>query len=137
MITNDLKWEENTQMLVKKANMNMELLRKSVSFGAPDEDLKIIYTTFIRPILEQSCVVWNSGLTQKCKDDLERIQKTAVKIILNKRYKDYSNALKILDLDFLEKRREYLCTKFAISAVKSEKMKGLFPKNTKTHIMNT
>ena len=116
MITNDLKWEANTQMLVKKANMIMELLRKSVSFNASYEDLKIIYITFIRPIVEQSCVVWNSDLIQKCIEDVEIIQITAVNINLNERYVDYSKALQVLDLDSLVNRREYLCIRFAKSA---------------------
>ena len=32
IITDDLKWDENTEYLVKKANSRMELLRKVASF---------------------------------------------------------------------------------------------------------
>ena len=81
IITNDLKWQENTKFLTKKGNMRLEILRKAAAFNASLEDLKIIYTTFIRSLLEQSCVVWQSGLTEYQKEDLERIQKTALKII--------------------------------------------------------
>ena len=42
IISNDLKWNLNTQNIVKKANARMELLRKVASFGAPLEDLKIV-----------------------------------------------------------------------------------------------
>ena len=57
IIFDDLKWDLNTQNLVKKANARMALLRKVASFGAPLEDLKTIYVLFIRSILEQSATV--------------------------------------------------------------------------------
>ena len=43
MISNDLKWEENTKELVKKANARMCLLRAVSSFHPPLNDLKTIY----------------------------------------------------------------------------------------------
>ena len=39
IITKDLKWDQNTAHLVKKANAKMELLRRVASFGASEEDL--------------------------------------------------------------------------------------------------
>ena len=47
--------------------------------------------------MEQSCTVWNSGLTEENIHDLERIQKSACKLILQDFYKSYDNALKLLD----------------------------------------
>ena len=76
--------------------------------------MKKIYILFIRSLLEQSATVWHSSLTQDNSDDLERVQKSAFKIILNQRYKDYSNALKILDMNTLKERREPLCLSFAM-----------------------
>ena len=66
----------------KKANARMQLLRKVASFDPPTEDLKDIYILFIRSILEQSATVWHSSITEENKSDLERIQKSAVRIIL-------------------------------------------------------
>ena len=40
-ITNDLKWDKNTEYLVKKANTRMELLRKVAEFTPSKEDKKI------------------------------------------------------------------------------------------------
>ena len=65
IITSDLRWEQNTSHIVKKANAKMELLRKVASFGAKVKDLKTIYILFIRSQLEQSAVVWSSSLTEK------------------------------------------------------------------------
>jgi hypothetical protein len=57
---------------------------------------------FCRSVLEQSCVVWGTSLTQENKDDLERTQKACSKLILREKYKNYNNALMVLDLDALE-----------------------------------
>ena len=71
ILTDDLKWDLNVSTIVKKANARMELLRRVASFGTPAEDLKIIYTLFIRSLLEQSATVWHSSLTQENITDLE------------------------------------------------------------------
>ena len=105
MITRDLKWDLNTSTIVKKANARMELLRRVAGFGTPPEDLKEIYVLFIRSILEQSATVWHSSLTQENKDDLERVQKTALKVILQDNYKGYKNSLAQLEIETLENRR--------------------------------
>ena len=84
----------------------MELLRKISSFGASLDELKNIYILYVRSLLEQSCTVWHSGLTEENAQDLERIQKTALKIILQEKYISYEKALTILDLETLEERRK-------------------------------
>ena len=87
----------------------MELLRRVASFGAPKEDLRTIYILYVRSVLEHSSVVWHSSLTDENSEDLERIQKSAIKIILGNKYKDYQSALNYLQLDKLYDRREELC----------------------------
>ena len=82
IITKDLKWDQNTAHIVRKANARMELLRRVASFGASEDELKDIFILFIRSQLEQSAVVWHSSLTEKNKNDLERVQKSALKIIM-------------------------------------------------------
>ena len=47
IITSDLRWEENTKILVKKANARMSLLRAVSSFGPASSDLKLIYIQYI------------------------------------------------------------------------------------------
>ena len=136
-IENDLKWDLNTKSLVKKANMRMQLLKKAASFGASKEDLKDIYVLFIRSILEQSAVVWSSSLTCENKNDLERVQKSALRIILGNEFKNYSSALNRLNLLTLEERREQLCLSFAKKCTKNDKMKHMFPLNEHKHSMKT
>ena len=80
-----------------------------------------IYVSFIRSLLEQSCTIWHSGLTDDNRNDLERVQKSALKIILKNKYKSYQNALNFLELENLENRREFLCLKFAKNHSKIKK----------------
>ena len=57
LVSNDLKWEEKAQYLVKKANAQLELLRKIASYTTSVAEKRKIYVLYIRRILEQSCVV--------------------------------------------------------------------------------
>ena len=135
IISNDLKWDENTTELIKKANARMCLLRKVASFSPPTQDLKIIYFQYIRSILEQSCVVWHGSLTEENRSDLERIQKNSLRIILKNKYINYEQALNDLNIDTLENRRETLCLKFAKKARNSPYIKELFKEKNKIHTM--
>ena len=137
IISNDLKWDLYTSSIVKKVNARMELLRRVASFNPPEEDLKEIYILFIRSILEQSATVWHSSLSEDNKNDLERVQKTALKIILKEKYCGYQQGLANLDLESLECRRENLCLNFANKCTKNDKLKHMFPLNPKYHDMKT
>ena len=88
-------------------------------------------------ILEQSCVVWHSRITEENSNDLERVQKSAFKIILSNEYKNYENALIKLNLVSLKTRRIQLCEKFALNCLKNDKTVKLFPLNLKKHSMKT
>ena len=137
ILSDDLKWDLNTDTLVKKANARMQLLRKVASFDAPVQDLKEIYILFIRSILEQSAPVWHSSITEENSNDLERIQKSAVKIILKDNFKGYKRGLAQLGIESLEERRKELCLNFANKCVKNTKLEHMFPRNDKSHVMGT
>ena len=113
----------------------MELLRKVAEFTKSVEDKKEIYVLYIRSILEQSAIVWHSSLTEENQEDLERVQKSAFKVILKQKYKSYNEACLILNLEPLHKRRQELCTSFAIKSVKNSSIQ--FNLNDKTHTMQT
>ena len=97
----------------------MQLLRKVAEFSTSIEDKKTIYILYIRSILEQSSVVWHSSQTQENCEDLERVQKAAVKIILGTNYDNYEDPLIKVNLETLKNRREELCKKFAKKSSKS------------------
>ena len=109
IITNDLKFNKNTDFLVKKAYARMEILRKLENFSNFLPDLKLIYISYIRSVLEINCTVWNSALNEKNINDLERVQKCALRIMLKDKYISYEKALLKTDLEKLNIRRRYLC----------------------------
>ena len=116
----------------------MQLLRKVASFGTSADELKDIYILYIRSILEKSATVWHSSLTEENKNDLERVQKSAFKIILGEQYKTYSNALQKLQLETLNLRRENLCLSFAASRNEnSNKTDTRYPDKFKVQHANT
>ena len=137
ILSDDLGWDLNTAALIKKGNSRMELLHRVAGFGTPVEDLKIIYILFIRSILEQSATVWHSSLTEENISDLERVQKSAIKVILQEKYNGYQNGLAQLGLEDLKSRREQLCLDFAKKCTKNKKLSHMFPINNKSHDMNT
>ena len=132
-----LTWDTNTDYLANCADSHLRLLLKMVEFNIPNEDLLNIYVLYIRSILEQSCQVWNSNLTLENITDLERIQKTACRIILQTDYSSYAEALETLNLESLYDRRATLCLKFARHCTRTSQAKDMFPLNQNDHHWNT
>ena len=56
---------------------------------------------------------------------------------MKEKYNNYEDSLRILNLDSLEIRRNYLHLKFAQSGIKNDKLNDLFPLNEKNHKMQT
>ena len=83
-------------------------------------------------ILEFDSNVPFSAITQDEIDDVERVQKTACKLILRNKYTDYKDALQTLNLDpLLGSRREKIALQFAKGCTKLETMNDLFQSFTK------
>ena len=135
IITSDLKWNKNTQSIVKQSNKRMSFLHKASKFTNNYNDLKKIYMLQVRSKLEQSAMLWHFGLTQKNRNQLERVQKSALRVILGKRYTSYSDALKVLNIESLEDRRNSLCLQFAKNRLKVDKLRKMFPKSSTLHGM--
>ena len=76
--------------------------------------MKTIYILFIRSLLEQCSNLWHYSLTLENINTIERVQKSAFKIILQKQYKTYKHALNILDMETLVERRENLFKSFVL-----------------------
>ena len=137
IITNDLKWNSNTNLLIKRANQRMQLLRKCAEFTNSIDDRKTIYIAYIRSILEQSSVLWGSSISEENKEDLERVQKNSCRIILGNEYVDYEKPLKDTGLENLQERRKMLALRFGNNCKINEKTKTLFPLRKKIHKFKT
>jgi hypothetical protein len=135
VLTNKLNWDENCKNLIKKVNSRMQLLQKVWSFGSNIEEMVHLWKVFCRSILEQTCVLWDSGLTGENRDDLERTQKAFAKLILEEDYGSYENALKKLNIESLDARRKQLTLNFAKNSIEDGIFNDLFPKNVTNHKM--
>ena len=133
IISSDLTWRENTNFLVQKSYKRLEILRKLYEFNVPITDLVHIYTLYVRSILEFNCCVWHFSITVEESEEIERVQKIALKLILRNKYLSYKHALQMTDLETLEERRLMLCQRFAVKTSKNAKTNSIFPLDTTKH----
>ena len=118
VISNNLKWDANTEYLCKKAYKKLWVLRRLKALKVDPSFILEVYTKEVRSVLELAVPAWHSGISKKLAIDIERVQKVAVGVILGKSL-PYSVALAQLKLDPLYVRREALCRKFAKKTSKS------------------
>ena len=135
IITNDLKWHENTKYVVKNANQKMRMLHKFSKFTKNKSHLMHIYKSQVRGSLEYCSTVWHSSLTQSDCNDIERVQKAAMKVIMGVRYQGYEEALKFMKIDSLRERRIKMALRFAKKSVRQEHFSSLFPLAKNVHLM--
>ena len=87
---------------LKKNNKKTNMVFKH--FILPD-----VYIKQIRSVLEFGVPVWNSGHTKDEVDDIERVQKSYLQIVLGSKYDNYENALGLASIKSLQCRRYTLC----------------------------
>ena len=97
------------ESIVTKASKRLHILRVLRRGGVEIKDLITIYTALIRSLLEYCCVVWHHALPSYLSQELERIEKRALKIIVPAF--SYSEALQFLNLRTLDERRSELYVK--------------------------
>ena len=106
-IDNNLKWQTNTDYMIRKAVKRLFLLKVLKKYGASRDDMKRFFISAIRPILEYGAQVWHGGLTKAQSSSIEKVQRRALRIIYSG--KDYDELLLQAGLESLEKRRAALC----------------------------
>ena len=126
-ITEDLRWNKNTEFLVNKARQKIWMLRRLMPLGLSFHELYDVYTKEIRSILEFAVPVWHSGLTSKQSSAIESVQKMAFRIILGKKYTTYTDATSFFSTQTLKQRRQTICLKFTKKNVDSENCLFTFP----------
>ena len=134
-ITSDLKWNANTEHIVKMGYQKLWMIRRLKANGANTSELCDIYIKHVRSVIEYSAEVWHSGLTEQNRVDIERVQKAAFAIFLGKAYQSYENALTVLNMKKLDERRETLCLKSARKSAKSASFASWFVPDNK--LVNT
>ena len=77
--------------------------------GQSHGHLVSVYVSVVRPVLEYACPVWHTNLPQYLSDNIEVIQKSALKCIFPGL--DYAEILRRVNLDTLNVRRDSICQK--------------------------
>ncbi|KAL0148144.1 hypothetical protein M9458_056546 [Cirrhinus mrigala] len=75
-ISQDLKWDNHIDSIVKKAQQRLYFLRHLRKFNLPQELLKQFYSAIIESVLCSSITVWFGSAT---KTDIRRLQRTVRK----------------------------------------------------------
>ena len=105
------------------------MTKRLKNLGAGQNDLKDVFEKQVRSVLEFGVPVWNSSITKQEIQDIERVQKSFLRIVLGEKYINYDNALKVLKMDTLENRRKKLCETFATKAASDPKFSKWFKIN--------
>ncbi len=80
-ISQDLKWDNHIESIVKKAQQRLYFLRQLRKFNLPQELLKQFYSAIIESVLCTSITVWFSSATKSDLRKLQRVVRTAEQII--------------------------------------------------------
>ena len=95
-IISDLKWESQVSQSVNKANRTLGMLRNSFKY-VNKKSFRLLYSSLVRPHLEYGNSVWHPYL-KKDIDSLERVQRTATKLVRSISHKPYESRLKDLKI---------------------------------------
>ena len=108
-IQSNLKWDEQILSTVTKASKRLYALRVLSRGGVPPADLISVYYALIRSILEYCSEVWNYAIPQYLSNELEKVQKRAMRIIFPGH--SYDEALQLANCTRLGDRRNQMCIK--------------------------
>ena len=95
-------WKDNIKSVVLKAAKRTRILRR-LRYDLTTRSANIIYTSFIRPVMEYGDAVWTCRGKVKAQE-LERLQNRAARIMI--KCNTSNTALSNLQLASLENRRE-------------------------------
>ena len=113
IISDDLRWNKNTDFICLKATRKLWTLRRLKQYELDIFHIFDVYCKEVRSLLEMAVPVWHGGLTKSESKQIENVQKTAFKIILGPHYINYEVACTIFGVEPLELRRIQLCVKFS------------------------
>jgi len=74
-------WKSHAEAITSKATQRLYFLKQLRRAGVPQAQLLYFYTGVIRPVLEYAAPVWNHLLTETQIDQIEAIQRRALRII--------------------------------------------------------
>ena len=127
-------WNLHIETIVKKANKRKYYIIQLKRSGVPSDELIKVYKSLIRPLVEYACQVWHSSVPQYLSNFIEGVQEGVLKIVFPDL--DYTDALKHSNLASLHDRREVMCKKLFLSALRpNHKLNHLIP-HSRSHTIN-
>lgn len=109
----NFSWSSHVEATLSKATQRLYFLKQLKRAGLPSNQLMHYYLAVIRPVLEYAAPVWDHLITKSQTDQLEAVQKRALRIIFSCTYDmRYSEALFIADIESLSDRRQQLSRNF-------------------------
>ena len=110
ILSDDLTWNMHVDSIVKKAAKRVYMLYQLKRVGIRQTDLVNVYVSVVRPVLEYACPVWHTNLPKYLSDNIEMIQKRALKSIFPN--KGYDDILYDLGMCTLHERRNVTCEQY-------------------------
>ena len=92
-----LTFSEHVSKILSKCNSRIFLMKQLKQMGMNANGLLTFYKTNLKPVLSYACPAWYTFLADKDKTELERIQKTATRIIFTDT-EFYEERLSLLNL---------------------------------------
>ena len=131
-ISKDLKWNIYIVEIVKKASSRLYFLRQLKRAKINKKDLLTFYLTCVRPATEYACPVFHNSLPLYLSEELEKLQKSALRIIYPTL--SYPEALSEAKIDTLFDRRELTTKKLFEDVIDNteHKLHELLPKKNKS-----
>ena len=112
--------------MCQKGYARLWMLKRLNKLGASQSEMIDVYNKQIRCVLELAVAVWTPGLTLAQSDQIERVQKCALHVILGDSYLSYDQAVSKLGAEKLSDRRLKLCLNFARRLEKNGKYSNWF-----------
>lgn len=103
-VDSSFTWSLHSIQAAKKANRMLGLIRRAFGF-IPIDRFKIVYNTYIRPLLEYNQAVC-APLYIKDSDCLERVQRRTTKLVPGLWNMNYEDRLEALNMTTLKDRRK-------------------------------
>jgi hypothetical protein len=105
-ISTDLSWDDHIDQITRKANSTLGFVRRNLRIGNT-KIKELAYKTFVRPILEYACTVWDPH-TDTNINKLEMVQRRAARFVLNNYHRTASVSAMIdyLKWPSLQERRK-------------------------------
>ena len=121
-----MKWHKHINNIITKAGKTLYMLHLLKCAKAHQNTIKLVFTTIIRPVLEYAVQVWHYNTPNYISDEIESLQKRALRIILPNHIN--AEALNQLDIETLPYRRETLLTKFFQNNLRNIYFQDYLPK---------